>query len=920
MSGLKLSGKWIDGLDGDTPVVVAARRVLKRRIRDTCRLIPAAAARSHEDVEFVHQLRVSTRRAAAALRLFRGWLPESKRRPLARLLRKARRAAGEARAADVLAQRFTDDAVRHAADPATADLAAALRWLVERMAERRQAAQLRVRKVHEAGTADEIRRRRKRLLQSMRTRGRAQRRSADARRAAYTLGQLAEQELPGLVEAVRQTDAADLDDIERLHELRIRAKRLRYALEILVDCLPPDFRQELYPRFERMQDMLGEINDLSEIIELIDGFARERTVGSAASQVDDAPDAAGLQRAADEYRVALRERREEFTRWWSGPDAAHLFAELERMIRRAGRGSHEAEAGQPGPARSTGGNGNPGGNGHTLAAAAAQEHAGPQAGANHVASAHWRVAAIDVGTNSIRMVVAESDPASGFRIIEDIKETTRLGSELYRNGRLSAAAIERSVRTIERMRSVAESYHVDRLRAVGTSAVREAANARDLIKLARRRAGVDIEPIDADHEARLAFSSVANAFDLEAQRCALADIGGGSTELVLCSGGVIDRICKLPLGAVRLTETFNADLGGEERFVEMRRAIDRIIAESVAEPPYTPELIVGTGGTFTSLARVSIRRGTAGHGDGRFPFAVRGYELPRGEVAFLLDWLRRMPLQDRRRVPGLSSQRAEIIVAGVCIIDRLMEYLGIELLRIHDGGIRDGLLAEMMDELGLHPEPPTQRARRRLDAVRRFAQRCRYPREHCEHVTRLALEIFDEIAAQDPDAAGLWARPQARELLQYAGILHDVGLLIDWRAHHKHGYRMISSARLPGLTRREREIIANIARYHRRGGPCRTHENFRKLGDDDQRLVRHLAGILRVADGLDREHRQSVSRVDALVEPQRVRFDVYSDDDPAVNVRYAMRKGDVFADAFHCEIEFAWQRTGAPDPTEPIVS
>jgi exopolyphosphatase/guanosine-5'-triphosphate,3'-diphosphate pyrophosphatase len=293
----------------------------------------------------------------------------------------------------------------------------------------------------------------------------------------------------------------------------------------------------------------------------------------------------------------------------------------------------------------------------------------------------------------VRLVVAETDPTKGFHIIEDIKETTRLGAGVYTTGRLQAGAIEKTLTALEHMRTVAAAKNVEQIRAVGTSAVREAANRAEFLESALRRTGIDIEVLDADSEARLAFSSVVNGFDLDDRCVAVADIGGGSTELVLSTSGVIDDVYPLPLGAVRLTDLYGVGgAKGEYRYDEMAQAVTRVISERLYNTRHRPFQIIGTGGTFTSLARLANYREPAGGGVLRFSFAVGGYEFRRAQVTRLLDWLRSTPLDERKRLPGLSSARAEIIVAGVCIVEKLMQYFGVDRLRVHDGGIRDGLL------------------------------------------------------------------------------------------------------------------------------------------------------------------------------------------------------------------------------------
>lgn len=882
--------KWVEGLYGDTPCTVAARTLLRLRLAAVARLLPDAAEADDGDpaaIEAVHQLRVATRRAAVVLRHFKPYCDRRLRRKLRKRLRQVRGTMAAARRRHVHAEILASDAAK--AEPGLRDAYAAL--LEET---RRGAGKESLRDLPGRGRIASLRRKLVRALAEPEPCDAAVLLDVTAAAAlpAYTMSELAGRVLPEDLAAVRNCPVASLRDMKALHELRLRGKRLRYGLEIFAGCFPAKFRDELYPRIEELQTMLGDINDRVELVERADALL-ERLDRRRASQAPD--DAARSARSADIARVRSRYAADrdrlhaEFLRYWGSPETAAVYKRLDAMIRLYCAPRRMLRR----PLRQLAGleTGEMEGDGATPAALAQ----------------HHRVAAIDVGTNSIRLVVAESDPTVRFRVIEDVKETTRLGSGLYHSGRLDPDAMARSIAALQRMRQIAQDYHVDRIRAVGTSAVREASNGDAFVEQARRQAGIEIEPIDAEEEARLAFVSVATAFDLDERRVAVADIGGGSTELVFSAGGVIDAIHKLPLGGVRLTELFCRRNGsGKYHFAEMRRRIDDTIREIVGEPPYPLEMIIGTGGTFTALARAVLLRGAAG-GNGRFPFAVRGVELSHAELQDSLNWLRRMTLDERRRVPGINAQRAEIIVAGVCIVERLMKRLHVGKLRIHDGGIRDGLLARMIDELGAAPIRPPYFSRSALAAVRGFARRCRYDKPHSEQVARLALSLFDQLAESLPDSSGAaWAGREARDLLQAAALLHDVGWLIAERDHEKHSYDMILHANLELYSRRELEIIANIARYHRGPGPRLKDPHLRNLNDDDQRLVCHLAGILRIADGLDRDHLQDISGIRVAVEADGVYLTVLADPRPENNLRVARRKADVFEAAFHTRVVLGW--------------
>ncbi|MEC9372913.1 MAG: Ppx/GppA phosphatase family protein, partial [Planctomycetota bacterium] len=293
-----------------------------------------------------------------------------------------------------------------------------------------------------------------------------------------------------------------------------------------------------------------------------------------------------------------------------------------------------------------------------------------------------RLAVIDVGTNSIRLIVAEARFDGSYRVIDDEKVMTRLGAGMTESGDLAAEAMDRSAEAIARMKAIAEGYVVEQLRAVATCAVREAVNREAFVDLVKAMAGLDLEVISAEEEARYAYLSVANVFDLRSGQAAIADIGGGSTEIVQTAGGVVEQVHSLPLGAVRLTERFeiNNDPSGE-RFREMRKHITKLLRSEVAKPETPAPVLYGSGGTFTALARISMFRNKPSEaGNELLSFAVRGYELQRDEVKHLALWLRDMPPKVRESVPGLSPDRADIIVAGLAIVDCVMKRLGVNRL------------------------------------------------------------------------------------------------------------------------------------------------------------------------------------------------------------------------------------------------
>jgi exopolyphosphatase / guanosine-5'-triphosphate,3'-diphosphate pyrophosphatase len=508
-----------------------------------------------------------------------------------------------------------------------------------------------------------------------------------------------------------------------------------------------------------------------------------------------------------------------------------------------------------------------------------------------------RLGAIDIGTNSIRLVVAEVEPGGRYRVLEEEREMTRLGHGLFARGRLLHEPMERSIAALARMNAIAKGFEVAELRAVATSAVREATNGRAFCQEIRRRCGLRVEIISGEEEAQLALRSALHHFDLAGRSVAIVDIGGGSMEVTLTAGTVVEDVVTLPLGAVRLTERYGGDETlSPKRWRKLRRAIDRALDAKLRKPPFHPEIMIGSGGTFTNLAAmVQVEReGTAR--------AVQGYAMSRADVVHLLHRLRATPLAERRDTAGLNPKRADIIVAGAAAVARLAKRLGTQQILVNTGGLRDGLLLAMIADQVPTEKVDARRRPHRLDSARAFARQCRSSERHCEQVARLATQLFDALA----ERFGL--PPDGRELLEAAALLHDIGYVINHAKHHKHAYHLILHGDLQGFTQRELEIVACVARYHRKAFPSKRHSAFARLERADRRLVRALAGLLRVADGLDRTHTQRISAVTCGVHRGYVAFAIQARTDPRVEIWDAERKGGLFQRAFDAEPRFAWVR------------
>lgn len=465
-----------------------------------------------------------------------------------------------------------------------------------------------------------------------------------------------------------------------------------------------------------------------------------------------------------------------------------------------------------------------------------------------------RLAAIDVGSNSIRLLVAEYGRDSGLTVIDEVKEQPRLATGVAQTGRLDSGAMDRAIEALTRMKGVCERRGVTRIAAVATAAVREATNGPDFVRRVREATGLNLRVIDAEQEAHLSYRSVAHHFPLEGGRTVVADIGGGSLELISAVDGLIEHSISLPFGAVRLTELHLAGRSDTRAAIrKLRGYLRRQFRRKLPLRDWGALTLIGSGGSFTNLGRMAAARRGLPASD-----PVHGTAVTVGEVEHLLEWLAGMSPERRAEVPGLSPLRSDIILAGLAVTAELLERIEGREVKISAFGLREGLLLEMA---GANAAPAAVEP---LRLIREFAERCHSDRRHIEHVRLLALNLFDLLGDK------LDAGEGERALLESAALLHDVGQLVSYRRHHKHSYQLIMHGdRLP-FSPRERQLVALIARYHQRTGPKKRHAEFAALPREEQVIVRRLAAMLRVAEGLDRGHTAIVEKVTVELCPTRL--------------------------------------------------
>ncbi len=856
-------------------LVASSLRALAKAIRDL-RAHSDVAPGDEKGAARVHALRVASRRAGVMLAAHAPPPPAKAWRRARRLARRLRRVAGTMRECDVHRALFSS-LLRHDAGPVPPAATFALEhiereWIIARDHLRSA--------LHETSD-EEVARAARHVDRSMR----------DARDGAL---ERARAHLLHLAQATVDAAGADLTNPVRLHDLRLTIKRLRYAIELLAPSLDESAWARVLPDLEAAQRVFGDANDVATLVDRLDRAIVElRSVHPR--EAAGAPSLADLRTLRDRFAQVRDRRYERAAAWWA---AAGLGPVLRALVPEAADASadtpppappvtanHDAESHTTEPTMSadTPGNGHAGtphgSNGAGLRAGVASlapqipvevaGHASPtiEPAQRSLFLSGRRLGVIDIGSNSIRLLAVELADERTWKVLGEERAMTRLAQGLARGGGLSPDAMARSVEAIGRFLAIAERLGCASVRAFATAAVREAGNRADFESLVKDRTGLTLELVSELDEGKLTFRSVARVIDLTHGTSAVADIGGGSLEVVQATDEVITSNTSMPLGAVRLTEAFGgADACAGHRYKEMRKAIARQIARRVRVPSAPPAVLVGCGGTFTTL----LTLGAASRGvllDRASPALATLGPVSLAQTRGMIETLRGLSLEERLRVPGLPSDRADIVIAGFTVIERLMTHLGVTQVHVHPGGFREGLLLRMIDDDLAEQDRASQNAsdEDHMRWVRAFAQRCRYERAHSEQVARLALRLYDQFREESDLIPGLGSARHERLLLEAASVLHDIGMLVEYRSHHKHSRTIIRHADLRGFTPREIDLIALIARYHRRAAPRTRHAGFAALGEPDRALVRRLAAILRVADGLDRAHAQNTTDV-------RVRF------------------------------------------------
>ncbi|HWR24911.1 MAG TPA: Ppx/GppA phosphatase family protein [Methanosarcina sp.] len=462
------------------------------------------------------------------------------------------------------------------------------------------------------------------------------------------------------------------------------------------------------------------------------------------------------------------------------------------------------------------------------------------------------VAFIDIGTNSVRLLLVRINPNGSYQPLTKQKETVRLGDKEFIDRILQPNAIERAVIVCKKFMELARAYRAEEVIAVATSATRDASNKVQLLEMLKKEANLEVCPISGTEEARLIYLGVSSGLRLGNSKALFIDIGGGSTEVSVGDQEQYYFLDSLNLGSIRLTNMFLPDENGpvsEEQYEQIKAHIRRKAEDVIKEVSrYPVSFAIGSSGTIENLARIAF---VYLHKTAHESYEKLEYE----DLKKIIRAMSSLSVEERRKFPGINSQRADIIISGAAIIETFMEELGLSEIMVSKFGLREGLLIDYISKSEFSYLITQMSVRKR--SIMQLGLTCNFDEEHAHTVTRLALELFDSI-----QALGIYDfSEKERELLEYGSTLHDIGTFLSYDTHQTHAYHLIRESNPPGFQPEEVEIIANLAYFHRKNVPKKKHPNFAGLDKEIIKSIKVLSTLLRIAEGLDRSHTGIVSHV-----------------------------------------------------------
>ncbi len=502
----------------------------------------------------------------------------------------------------------------------------------------------------------------------------------------------------------------------------------------------------------------------------------------------------------------------------------------------------------------------------------------------NLTSGSLRLAAIDVGSNSVHMIVAQADSDGAVTTLWRVKEMVGLGRISFPSRSLSKEAMARAIASLARMKQAARQRQAEKIVAVATSAIREADNGGDLIEQIKRELKLSVKIVSAREEARLIYLGVRSAIDLSDQPHLIIDIGGGSVEFIVGDAHEAKLLESRKLGAARMSaQLVNSDPISKSDLTKLRDRYQKELEPLVAKiKSLHPVRCLGSSGTLENIASLS-------GGDSS--------EIERSKLAKLEAKLLKTTTEERSRIRGLDDQRKDQIIAGVVLVGMLMDMLEIDRIHLCGAALREGILADYLarhsPDMQIRRDVPDPRRRSVLD----LARRCNWYESHSLQVARMTLTLFDDLKPLH----GLG--DHERELIEYAAMLHDIGWHIDGKRHHRHGQYLILNGALKNFDPEEIKVIAKITRFHRKAMPNpKKHALYASLSPHDRKTIRVGAALLRLADGLDRSHASAVQKVRCTIDKNAVTIAIQSPVDIQLELWAARKKRAMFEQVFEHEL------------------
>jgi len=504
-----------------------------------------------------------------------------------------------------------------------------------------------------------------------------------------------------------------------------------------------------------------------------------------------------------------------------------------------------------------------------------------------------QLAAIDAGSNAIRLVIARATSPQDIEILDNERAAVRLGHNAFTKRLLSDETISSAARVFRNFRDRMDNNHTSVYRAVATAAAREARNYRKLMERIRRKSGIELEVISSEEEARLVCSAVKWVLGDEIKPRLIFDLGGGSLELNFFQGVLLKRRVGLPLGTIRLMETYSIDGAiDEDNARRLRHHVLSLLRSAVPSPPnLSRSIAVACGGNAEALVRLA-------------PGPIIGTS-PTINVRLLKDQTWRLLALDvpgRMRTFRVRKDRAEVLgIAGI-IITTLAKWLGLRSMLVPGVGVREGILLDLVAEqysAEMATEEEKILADEMLAGARWFGRRFGYNEPHAEQVACLALSLFDQLRPLHEMDADL------RVVLEMGALLHDVGYYVHRKSHHRHGEYLVRNGDIPGLSGWRQDMVASLVRYHNsKSEPALDHPAYVALEGPQRRQVRLLSSLLRIAEKLESEHAQRVAGVDVHIAGKRATFVIRASDGTRLDIAGLERKAELFSKEFHLKAEF----------------